>query len=129
MFGLALSLLIFGGNLDIIDADSFSYNGHVYRLYDIDAPQAGQSARCHREIAQSEDTAAFVRGAIARASTVEVRPAFDPRGSGIWPHDRARARLARIYVDGQDLSAILVAEGRAVPLDIRTEHDWCRETP
>lgn len=122
------SLLVMGSDVNVVDADSFTFNGHYYRLYEIDAPQAGRSARCHREIAQSQDTAAYVRGLIAGAASVEVRPAYDPRGSGIWPHDRARARLARILIDGQDLSEILIAEGRAVRFNAHWEHDWCRAT-
>ncbi|WP_395645872.1 thermonuclease family protein [Terricaulis sp.] len=128
MVGIVFALLVMGSDLNVIDADSFTFRGHYYRLYNIDAPQGGQTARCNSEIAQSQDTAAYVRARIASAGAVDVRPAFDPRGSGIWPHDRARARLARIYVDGQDLSEILIAEGRAAQMDIRTEHDWCRNS-
>lgn len=127
MLGLVMALMVWGGDIQVVDADSFTLGGHFYRLYRVDAPQIGAAARCNREIVRSEDAAVRVREILANARSIEVEPAFDPPDAGIWPHDRARARLARVYVDGEDLAAILIAEGRAVPLDIRWEHDWCSE--
>lgn len=68
----------------------------------------------------------MVRGLIARAERLEIIPGYDPRGRGSWPSDRHGQRLAHIKIDGRDLGAILVAEGRAAPWNNRENRDWRR---
>lgn len=121
LFSLALG----ASDIDILSSVTFSNNGEVYRIYNIDAPKPGVGALCEREQARAADTAAYLRTLIAGARRVEIRPGFDPRGRGVWPHDRAGRRLARVTVDGQDVAALLITQGRAVPFDARQIHNWC----
>lgn len=126
MFAAALFTLALGAtDIDVLSSVTFTTNGWVYRIYDIDAPKPGVGAMCDLERARAADTAAYIHDLLASAQSVEVRPGFDPRGRAVWPHDRAGRRLARVSIDGQDLAAILIAEGRAVPFDARQIHNWC----
>lgn len=125
MIAALLAMALAASDVQMLSADTFAANGQVYRIYDIDAPKPGVGALCEREQMRAADTAAYLRTLIAGARSVDIRPGFDPRGRAVWPHDRAGRRLARVTVDGQDVAALLIAQGRAVPFDARQIHNWC----
>jgi endonuclease YncB( thermonuclease family) len=110
----------------VIDADTVRANGETYRLYGIDAPEAGARARCDAERELAEVASARLRERIAQAEDVIAIPAYDPRGRRVWPRDRYGRRLARIEVDGSDVGSDLVAEGLAQPWPHGApKPDWC----
>lgn len=121
---MALAMSVSG--VEVTGADTLRHEGRTYRLYDVDAPQSGELARCRTERARADDTAAFVRGLIVNAERVEITPGYDPRGRRSWPSDRHGQRLANIKIDGRDLGDILIANGRALPWNNRENHNWCR---
>ena len=126
MIVVLMALAMAASSVEVTGADTLRYNGRIYRLYDIDAPQAGALARCRIERTRAEETAAIVRDLVARAERVEIIPGYDPRGRRSWPSDRHDQRLATIKIDGRDLGDLLIAEGRAAPWNNRENHNWCR---
>lgn len=128
MIVVLMALAMAASSVEVTGADTLHYNGRIYRLYDVDAPQSGALARCRIERVRAEETAAIVRDLIARAERVEITPGYDPRGRRSWPSDRHGQRLATIKIDGRDLGEILIAEGRAAPWNNRENRDWCYGT-
>lgn len=112
----------------VIDGDTLRETKRTqdYRLHGIDAPETLR-AKCDTERTLGQAAAARVAGLLATAEEVRAFPAHDPRGRNRWPVDGFGRRLARIEVDGQDIGAILLAEGLAKPYSGGTHPDWCAE--
>ena len=123
MIGLLFALAVSANTVEVVGADAVRANGHVFRLYDIDAPQTG--AQCRRERERAADTEAYVRDLIAHAERIEIAPGYDPRGRQSWPRDHAGRRLADIRIDGVDLGELLKQQGRAVHWDNYQTFNWC----
>lgn len=123
MIDLLFALAVSANTVEVVSADAVRANGHVFRLYDIDAPQVG--AQCRRERERAAETAAYVRDLLANAARVEIRPGYDPRGRQSWPRDRAGRRLADIRIDGVDLGALLKQQGLAVRWNNHQTFNWC----
>lgn len=90
--------------------------GVRYRLANIDAPETGDNAKCHRERTRGEGAAAFVERELRRATNVSVRRTFRI--------DRYGRRVAFVLVDGKDLGEMLVQSGFARPWRGR-RRKWC----
>lgn len=123
MIGLLFALAVSANTVEVVGADAVRANGRVFRLYDIDAPQA--RAQCRRERERAAETADFVRGLLADAERVEIAPGYDPRGRQSWPRDHVGRRLAHIRIDGVDLGELLRQQGRAVHWDNYQTFNWC----
>jgi endonuclease YncB( thermonuclease family) len=123
VIGLLFALAVSANTVEVVGADSVRANGHVFRLYDIDAPQLG--AQCRRERERAADTQAYVRQLVAGAERVEIVPGYDPRGRPSWPRDHVGRRLADIRIDGADLGELLKAQGRAAPWNNYQTFNWC----
>ncbi len=123
MIGLLFALAVSANSVEVVGADSVRANGHVFRLYDIDAPQVG--AQCRRERDRAAATAAYVSHLIANAESVEIIPGYDPRGRQNWPRDHVGRRLADIRIDGVDLGELLKQQGRAVHWNNYQTFNWC----
>jgi endonuclease YncB( thermonuclease family) len=103
----------------IVDGDTFSIGREKIRIENIDAPESFRS-RCERELVAGlrakERLAALLRSGLV----VITRTG-----------DRYRRTLARVYVAGRDVGAVLISEGLALPWqdggearDFRVKH-WC----
>lgn len=102
----------------VVDGDTIDdvASGVRYRFANIDAPETGDNARCHRERVRGEGATAFVERALRKAETVSVRRTFR--------HDIYGRRVAFVLVDGQDLGEMLVQAGFAQPWRGRRVK-WC----
>lgn len=125
MLTLLIATALLASDVQVTGGDTLRADGRDYRVYRLEAPQSGIYARCAREVRQAQALQARVRDLIAEAHRVDIVPAFDPRGPGWWPHDRAGRRLARIMLDGRDLSEILIGEGNAERFERNQEYNWC----
>lgn len=122
----AFLLQIALGSVAVTDGDTLHDNGrgHDYRLHGIDTPETLR-AKCPAERALGEAAAARVGELLASAGEVRAYPAWEPRGRTRWPTDGFGRRIARVEVDGRDLSTILLAEGHAKPYSGGEHPDWC----
>jgi endonuclease YncB( thermonuclease family) len=102
----------------VIDGDTIHdvANGLRYRLANIDAPETGDNAKCHRERERGEDAKSVAHQLVANATRVEVRTTFRM--------DQYGRRIAFVLVDGVDLGEILVQRGLARPWR-GTRRRWC----
>ncbi len=105
----------------VIDGDTIDDRGSGtrYRLANIDAPETGDNARCHRERTRGEEATRAAIRLVRSAAAVQVRRTFRT--------DRYGRRVAFVLVDGRDLGEILVAQGLAQPWRGR-RRKWCGPT-
>ncbi|HEU4827101.1 MAG TPA: thermonuclease family protein [Dongiaceae bacterium] len=94
-----------------------SLNPIAVRVRSVDAPESGGRAKCPAERALARRATEFTRRAIAAAATVEFeRPTWDKYGGRID---------ADVWVDGELLSARLIAAGLARRYDGGRRAGWC----
>jgi endonuclease YncB( thermonuclease family) len=93
----------------VIDGDTIDdrASGIRYRLANIDAPETGDNAKCHRERMRGEEATRAAIRLVRSAAQVQVRPTFR--------RDRYGRRVAFVLVDGRDLGEELMARGLAQP--------------
>ncbi len=105
----------------VIDGDTIDDRaaGIRYRLANIDAPETGDNARCHRERMRGEEATRAAIRLVRSAAQVQVRPTFR--------RDRYGRRVAFVLVDGRDLGELLMAQGLAQPWRGR-RRKWCGPT-
>lgn len=101
----------------VIDGDTVWHGRTRVRLRGFDAPEIFR-AKCPIE---------RHKGLIAAARLIDIlghgQPAFHARGRNL---DRYKRTLAVLTVNGQDVAAIMIREGHAVPYRGRgPKHDWC----
>ncbi len=100
----------------VVDGDTIDdlATGVRYRLANIDSPETGDNARCHRERTRGGEAKWMAIRFVRAASRIEVRKT--------WRVDRYGRRVAFVLIDGRDLGVLLVELGLALP--------WrgCRET-
>ncbi len=99
----------------VIDGDTIDIAGERVRLLGIDAPEVFSPA-CPAEKALGLAASRRVRALIAAARTIEATR----EGT-----DRYGRTLARVYLDGQDLGALLIADDLAKPWPGH-KVDFCR---
>ncbi len=94
------------------------FGDHIpVRLAGIDTPE--MKGRCERETQLARQARDLVRSALSRADTIHLRRAS---------RDKYFRIDARVIANGQDLSAVLIERGLAVPYDGGTKSmDWCLE--
>lgn len=102
----------------VIDGDTLDdrASGVRYRLANIDAPETGENAKCHRE---------RERGEAARVAAIRlVRDAGKVTVRRTWRTDQYGRRIAFVFIDGADLGKMLVSRGLARPWRGAREI-WC----
>lgn len=122
--GIAVALASFGAialapwPVMIVDGDTVDRMGLRYRLVGYDAPEI-RRAKCDRERNQALAAKARLAELVASAQRVELI-----RTS--WKLDPWGRALARLEIDGQDVSAIAQREGWGVSYSGRgARRDWC----
>lgn len=86
------------------------------RLIGFDAPETYR-ARCRSELALGRDATDRLRVEIARARSIDIQ---------MQGRDRYRRILARVFLDGRDVAAIMTDAGLAVPYTGGRRINWCR---
>lgn len=101
-------------SIAVVDGDTLRLGTERIRLANIDAPEAGDRARCLAE-------RNLARLATERLRELTRGQRLDVRREG---KDRYGRTLARVRVNGRDVGERLVAEGYAAPWRGRREA-WC----
>src|SRR6056297_108842 len=100
---------------DTVDMDCTGFGAFRARLTGYDTPEAYEPG-CAAEARAARQATARLRTLVANARTVEPR---------IGDLDRYGRRLVRLSLDGQDVGAVLISEGLAVPYRGGRRIDWC----
>jgi endonuclease YncB( thermonuclease family) len=102
----------------VVDGDTIDdrATGVRYRLTNIDAPETGDNAKCFRERTRGEEATQAAIELVRAAKVVSVRRTFR--------HDIYGRRVAFVLIDGQDLGALLMAQGLARPWRGK-RRKWC----
>ena len=100
--------------IDVIDGDSIRSGGQVYRLVGYDTPESGNDAKCPRERALSAEVTRRLRQLVA-GGELDLRrvPCACPRGTEGTGQCNYGQFCGMLKVRGQDVGAILIAEGLA----------------
>lgn len=86
------------------------------RLRGVDTPEIGKP-ECEAERRAGNAATAFTKAALARAGRVLVRdPAWGKYGGRV---------IANLVLDGETLSAMLIAAGHGRPYSRGRRQDWC----
>jgi micrococcal nuclease len=87
------------------------------RVLGIDAPEIKTANKCEKEKARTAQK--LVANILKHAKKISLEDVA---------RDKYFRILARVQVDGQDLSALLIKNGLAVPYDGKTKSvvDWCK---
>jgi micrococcal nuclease len=113
----ALLRIIAGAPPAVVDGDTVKLNGHSYRLLGFDTPET-YFAKCETE---------RQRGEAARARLKEL---IATRKTRLEPNEKDckwNRECARLFVDGEDVGAIMIREGHALPYAGRGPRtDWCK---
>jgi micrococcal nuclease len=97
------------------DGDSIlSPQGERIRLLGVDTPERG--CKCQQECAMAEKATAFTRTKLRQAARIEL-VRFSP--------DRYGRTLARVYLDGRDLSDMLIEAKLGRPYNGERRLSWC----
>ncbi|CUA90155.1 Staphylococcal nuclease homologue [Chelatococcus sambhunathii] len=115
----ALSAGAAGPLIVAVDGDTIHVDDERIRIVGLDAPETYQ-ARCDSERQRGHAATAYLRRLLA-SGTVTVRR---------QGRDRYGRTLARVYIDGRDVAAIMIRAGHAVPYDCPRGRcprriDWC----
>lgn len=102
----------------VVDGDTFWKDGIKYRLFNVDTPEAGIRATCNRE------------RELANSATLHLQSIFNAGNLNIQEqgHDRYGRVLATVFVNGANVSALLISEGvgKSYPGGKRDPQFWCR---
>lgn len=104
----------------VIDGDTIDdrARGVRYRFANIDAPEI-EGAKCYREGARGQLAKWALVRIVREAKVIAVRPTFRI--------DRYGRRVAFVLADGEDVGAMLIARGLAVPW-AGWRRRWCGPT-
>lgn len=87
------------------------------RVLGVDTPEKGHRAACPQEAAAAEKASAFTKERIAKGKRIQIE---------LKSHDKYGGRvLGDIIIDGERLSALLIANGHARPYDGKKKSSWC----
>lgn len=102
----------------VVDGDTFWMRGEKYRLYGVDAPEAGERARCEKERKKAEEATRLLQY-VLRSSDLK----FTTRGT-----DRYGRTLVSVRANKGDAEIALIKSNLAVPYEggRRDPMRWCR---
>ena len=123
------------GTMTVVDGDTVTAGGKVYRLINFDAPETGDRAKCPAERALGEKAKTRLQQLIAGVGLelTEVRCSCYPWTWGTRLCNNGRA-CATLKVRGVDVGRMLIAEGLARPYICNRyrclrQKSWCGEAP
>jgi micrococcal nuclease len=97
------------------DGDSImSPQGERIRLLGVDTPE--RNCRCERECSMAEKAFVFTRAKLQQAKRIELVR---------FPPDKYGRTLARVYLDGRDLSDMLIEVKLGRPYNGERRSAWC----
>ncbi len=106
------------GSIRVVDGDTVDRWIFRWRLAGLDAPEI-RKAQCQAEREAGRAAAQRLSEIIAAGRTVRLAPVQ-------WRLDKYGRLVGRLEVDGQDVAAILIADGHARPYDGRWRREgWC----
>lgn len=100
--------------IEVIDGDTIAAGGVRYRLSNIDAPELF-SPECAAESMLAQQAALYLSAMLINADTVSV---------SVEGRDRYGRTLGRLWLNGEDAGALLIAAGVALPW-LGRRADWC----
>ena len=115
----------------VIDGDTISVDGHVYRLIGFDAPETGERARCPDEARRGKQATLRLRAIVREGNLSLERLActcsHGKEGTEACNYGRWCGALR---ANGRDVSEIMIAEGLARPYVCAAHHcpqrsNWC----
>ena len=87
------------------------------RVLGVDTPEKGSRAACPQEAAAAEKASAFTKNKIAKANKIQIE---------LKSHDKYGGRvLGDVIIDGERLSALLIANGHARAYHGEKKSSWC----
>jgi micrococcal nuclease len=87
------------------------------RVLGVDTPEKGHRAACPQEATAAEKASAFTKERIAKGKRIQIE---------LKSHDKYGGRvLGDVIIDGERLSALLIANGHARPYDGEKKSSWC----
>lgn len=141
VFGALVCSLVCGSSLahvdalitnpHVIDGDTISVDGHVYRLIGFDAPETGERARCRDEARRGKMATlrlrALVRDEHLSLERVACTCSHGKEGTEACNYGRWCGVLR---ANGRDVSEIMISEGLARPYICAAHHcpqrsNWC----
>lgn len=102
--------------LTVVDGDTLRYAGESVRLIGFDTPEVF-SPQCPREKELGDRATELLRALLTAASTIDL--AFEAN------RDRYDRRLARVYINNQDLADLMIEAGLARAYDGGQRLSWC----
>ena len=86
------------------------------RLTGVDAPNIKRFANCDREAKLGTEAKVFVEGLVARSKKTEIK---------FVGMDKYNRILGQVYLDGKNLSDILLEKGLVKPYTGGKKESWC----
>ncbi|MEY9785403.1 thermonuclease family protein [Sinorhizobium fredii] len=102
----------------VVDGDTFWMQGQKYRVYGVDAPEAGEGARCEKERKKAEEATRLLQY-VLQSSGLK----FTTHGT-----DRYGRTLVSVRANQGDAEVALIKSNLAVPYEggRRDPMQWCR---
>jgi len=115
----------------VIDGDTVEFNAPFMpdplpkklsiRVLGVDTPEKGHRASCPQEAAAAEKASQFTKDTLNRAYKTNQQVLIE-----LNSHDKYGGRvLGDVIVNGQRLSALLIANGHARPYFGEKKSSWC----
>lgn len=102
--------------LTVVDGDTLRYRRESVRLIGFDTPET-VFPQCRREKDLGDRATELLRALLTAASTIDL--AFEAN------RDRYDRRLARVYINGEDLADLMIEAGLARAYDGGRRQSWC----
>jgi endonuclease YncB( thermonuclease family) len=100
----------------VYDGDTFRMGAERIRVIGMDAPEIGEGAKCAREQDDAVKARDFLAQEITRSSVRLEREGHDTYGR----------TLARVFIDGRDISDVMIAQGLARRYSQAEHGRWCQ---
>lgn len=105
--------LILVTGLLAVDGDSVLFRGERIRIMGVDSPEI--HCQCESECRAAWAAKRFTQNTLDGGAVTIERQGLD----------KYRRTLARVYVNGQDLAAIIIAAGHGRPYHGEKRQSWC----